>query len=254
MKCIAPKIGKPSLLYQFGQLSAEERKHFEAHLLECDHCFQEAYALGPVIEKMRNDPAPFLAALTPAIKPRRKFHLDLMEAIGRIPALGRIAIPAVAIALLLWIIWPATELADLARITPVPYRSLQVKGGSEATAAERQFEAGMAAYAEKNYAGAIERLAAAVRQDSTNAGFHFYLGLCYLLSSNVDPAISHLQTTIALGESAVREKAYWYLGNTWLLKNDRAQALKAFRSVSAMEGDYHWEAKELIGKLESGPR
>jgi len=257
MKCTTPKIGKLSLLYHFDQLSDEERKRFEAHLLECDHCFQETYAFGPVIETMRKDPEPFLAALAkkkpariPARKPRREFYIGLVEAIGRIP--GRIAIPVAAIAmvLLFLLLRPNAELSDLALIEPVPYHSLQVKSGAEVTDAERLFEEGMAAYVQKDYADAIEKLAVAVNQDSTNAGFHFYLGLCYLLAQNIDPAIAHLQRAVALGGNSVLEKTCWYLGNAWLLKNDRAQALAAFRKVMEIEGDYQWEAEAIIGKIE----
>jgi len=262
MKCIAPKIGKLSLLYHFDQLSNEERKRFEAHLLECDHCFQETYVLGSVTEKMQKDPEPFLAALAkkkptrvPAIKQRREFHIGLVEAIGRIPALVRIAIPvAAAMVLLFLLIRPTAELSDLALIEPVPYRSLQIKSGAEATDAERLFEEGMAAYVQKDYASSIEKLVLAIRHDSTNAGFHFYLGLCYLLSDSVDLAIEHLQKTITLDGNPVLEKAYWYLGNAWLLKEDRAQALAAFRKVVEMEGDYEWEAQEIIGKIEKLPQ
>lgn len=64
------------------------------------------------------------------------------------------------------------------------------------------------AYVQKDYAGAKNKLVWAVCQDSTNAGLHFYLGLYYLLSNNVDPAIAHLQETIALGGYSVLEKAW----------------------------------------------
>lgn len=140
--------------------------------------------------------------------------------------------------------------ADLARLEPVPYRPLQTKASAFAQESDRLFEEGMAAYVQKNYAGAVQKLTLAARQDSTNAGFHFYLGLCYLLSDSVDPAIAHFQRAIALGGDSILEKAYWYLGNARLLKGERDAALESFRKVVEMEGDYQWEAEELIGKIE----
>jgi len=80
------------------------------------------------------------------------------------------------------------------------------------------------------------------------------LGLCYLLSNHVDPTIEHLQRTIALGGNSVLEKAYWYLGNAWLLKEDRAHVLETFRKVVEMEGDYQWEAKEIVAKIEAATK
>jgi len=252
MDCTDPKIGELITLYEFDELARDDRRKFEAHLLSCDYCFQNLYALSPVIKRMRGNPRLFLSILKrePFWRKIKQKIAALMPAI-RIQRRGWIAIPATAIVVLYFLLLrPAPELSDLAHLEPVPYRALQIKSGATTTAAERFFEAGMAAYVQKDYAGAIEQLALAARQDSTNASFHFYLGLCYLLSNHVDPAIEHLQRTIALGGNSVLEKAHWYLGNAWLLKEDRAQALAAFRKVVEMEGDYRWEAEEIIGKIE----
>lgn len=264
MTCTAPEIGKLITLYEFDQLSDNDKRKFEAHLLSCDYCFQSLYALSPVVERMREDPERFLPAVEerePAapvwvwVKLKNKIVgviSDGWEAIGRIPFPVRIAIPATAtaIVLLLFLLRPAAQLSDFAHIEPVPYRSLQVKSGAAISDAERLFEEGMRSYVQKDYSNAIAKLALAVRQDSTNASFHFYLGLCYLLSESIDPAIAHFQRAIALGGNSVLEKAYWYLGNAWLLKGERVRALEAFRRVLEMEGDYEWEAEEMIGKIE----
>jgi len=253
MNCSDPKIGELITLYEFDGLARDDRRKFEAHLLSCDYCFQNLYALSPVIERMRGNPRLFLSTLK-----REPFWREIKQKIAAImPAIriqrrGWIAIPATAIVVLCFLLLrPAPELSDLAHIEPAPYRSLQIKSGAATTAAERFFEAGMAAYVQKDYAGAIKQLALAARQDSTNVIFHFYLGLCYLLSNHVEPAIEHLQRTIALGGNAVLEKAYWYLGNAWLLQEDRAHALEAFQKVADMEGDFQWEAKEIITKIEA---
>lgn len=259
MSCIDPNVGKLITLYEFGELSGEDKRKFETHLLSCDYCFQSLYALSPVVERMRENPERFLAEAKKSkpswIKLKEQIIAltsDWIETIGRVPAFVQIAIPtAVAVGVLLLVfIRPAAQLADLARLEPVPYRSLQTKAGALPKEADRLFEEGMTAYVQKNYTGAIDKLALAVRQDSTNAGFHFYSGLCYLLSDSVDLAIAHFQRAIALGGGAVLEKAYWYLGNAWLRKGERNAALEAFRKVVEMEGDYQWEAQEIIGKIE----
>jgi len=247
MKCINPEFGELITLYEFDKLSREDKRKFEAHLLSCDDCFQNYYELAPVIERIRENPAHFLPALTP-----KPWWIRFKESLPRIrfEFNWRYVIPAAAaIVLFFLLIRPAAELSDLARIEPAPFRSLQVKSGAAASEAEKLFDAGMAAYVEKNYAGAIAKLTAAVQQDSANASFHFYLGLSYLLSHQVDPAIIYFRKTIALGGNSVLEKAYWYLGNAWLLKENRGQALQAFQKVVELEGDYQWEAKEILAKI-----
>lgn len=249
MSCTDSNVGELITLYEFGELSEDDRRKFEAHLLSCDYCFQSLYELAPAIARMRESPKLFLPALV-----REPLWVKIKRILAALIPEKRqvwIAIPATAVVvLLLFLLRPSPELSDLARIEPVPYRSLQVKSGVESTDAERLFEEGMAVYVQKDYANAIGKLVLAVRLDSSNASFHFYLGLCYLLSDNVDPAISHFQLAIALGGDSVLEKAYWYLGNTWLLQGKREVALEAFRKVVEIEGDYQWEAEEIIGKIE----
>jgi len=41
------------------------------------------------------------------------------------------------------------------------------------------------------------------------------------------------------------------LGNAYLLKDDGQKALKMFERVVAMEGDYKWEAGEMVEKVHS---
>ncbi len=259
MRCKDREIGKLITLYEFGALSNGDKKKFEAHLLSCDYCFQNLYALSPAIERMLENPERFLAVLAEhepiGMTLKEKIVAvtsEWIEALGRIPAFVRIAVPTAAavVVLLLVLIRPDAQLADLARIEPVPYQPLQTKAGAFTKEADRLFEEGMAAYVQKNYANAVQKLALAAQQDSMNAGFHFYLGLCYLLSDSVDLTIAYLQQAIALGGNSVLEKAYWYLGNAWLLKGERDAALEAFRKVVEMEGDYQWEAQEIITKIE----
>jgi tetratricopeptide (TPR) repeat protein len=166
------------------------------------------------------------------------------------PALVGIPLAVIVAFLLLLLSRHERSLAEFASIEPVPYQALQIRSGASADEGERLFEEGMAFYVQKDYSNAMAKLALAARQDSAKAGFHFYLGLCYLLSDSVNPAIVHLQRAIALGGNSVLEKAYWYLGNAWLLKSERDSALEAFRKVVELEEDYQWEAQEIIAKIE----
>ncbi len=258
MRCINEEIGHLLSLYEFGQLTEEKKKLFEDHLLECDFCFRSLHDLSPAVEEMRDHPETYLPALQeqPSIFETVKQGLAKVVVRGReafeyLPAWGKVALPLGAIAvLLLMILQPSEQLSDLARIEPVPYRALQIKGGLGASEAERLFEEGMESYSVKQYDRAAEKLALAVEKSPDNVSFQFYLGLSYLLADKTDLAIQHFEKTIELGGNSLLEKAHWYLGNAYLLKGNGERALVEFRKVVEMEGDYEWEAREIIAEIE----
>lgn len=54
-KCTEFNIRKSLYAYELGLLSDEERNEFEIHLIECDHCFEEAVTLKDTIALIRNN-------------------------------------------------------------------------------------------------------------------------------------------------------------------------------------------------------
>ncbi len=241
--------------YTQGENVAEHRQHVAA----CGHCQVMVRLFTKYLpeaeESKKTKPATLVETfvlwgekLSASIQRVPDFIFDKRSILK--PTLVGIALVLVVGLAFLFLRSEATTLAELASIAPAPYRPLQVKSSAETTEAERLFEEGMVFYVQKNYAKAVQKLALAVQKDSTNASFHFYLGLCYLLSDSVDLAIAHLQRAIALGGDSVLEKAYWYLGNAWLLKGERDAALQTFREIVELKEDYQWEAQEIIGKIE----
>ena len=53
MSCNDEKTGQLIGSYELGLLSEQERKSFEAHVLKCDHCFQDLYRTSPVVSAMK---------------------------------------------------------------------------------------------------------------------------------------------------------------------------------------------------------
>lgn len=258
MKCTNKDIGQLITLYEFGQLSEEEKKLFEMHLLECDHCFHSLHNLSPVVERMLENPELFVSAIQ---EPERASTFEVVknwlektlaggrDVLERLPLWGKVALPAgVAVAILLIILQPSRQLSDLARIEPIPYRALQIRGSIEGS--ERLFEEGMQFYVEQKYDQAAAKLALAVEKQPDNVSFQFYLGLSYLLAEKSGEAIEHLEKVIELGGNSLLEKAHWYLGNAYLLKGDGEKAMQAFEKVVEMQRDYEWEAREMMGKIE----
>ncbi len=262
MKCTNPQIGKGLLLYHFGQLSGEEKKHFEAHLLECDHCCQEAYAFGPLVERIKANPQPFLAELAKPESPRRGI-LDwpamIADWLGDIflePAKAwRWAIAgaaAVATAVLIFFLLRGPrELRDLAEIEPHYFHAMIAMGPAEQTEAEKLFLQGMAHYGKKEYNDAFVAIAQALALDSTNAEFQFYSGVTSLLLHRPQAALAPLQKAIALDATRYEPRARWYLGNAYLLLADARNALEEFHRVARLEGEYALQARGMIEKIEA---
>jgi len=55
MKCTDQEKAKLIGSYELGLLSREEKERFEAHLLECDACFQDLYELSPAVAMLREE-------------------------------------------------------------------------------------------------------------------------------------------------------------------------------------------------------
>ena len=261
MKCVDPAIGKLISLYEFGQLTEEERKAFEVHLLNCDFCFQSLYEMSPVVELMRDNPESFLQALSvekgvpvgakvKGVWDSLRFHLT--EAFAPIPKPVWVAASVVAVAVLLLIsvlTRQPDKYSELARIEPVQYVALAMRAGESPSESEKLFKQGMEFYAAGKYPEAVGKLSLAVAKEPKNVEAHFYLGLCYLFSQAVDSAIVHLEKAIELGDNFLAEKCHWYLGNAFLLKEEPEKALAEFRKVLEFEGDYWFKAQRMIAEI-----
>ena len=262
MKCTDKKIGKLIFLYEFDKLNQGQRKAFEAHLLECDYCFQNLYTLSPVVKKMRENPQAFLPALSvperiPFRKKVRALWDKLVPDISGIPVTVlkpvRIAVPVVAaiIAAVLIITGPTNDYSDLARIEPIRYIPVALRGGVEMTKTDILFDQGMELYGAGKYNQAIHKLSQTVSRMPKSADAHFYLGLCYLLTQEADSSIVHFIKAIEFGNNSLLEKCHWYLGNAYLLKNDEEKALEEFRKVLELKGDWWFDAQDMVKEIEA---
>jgi tetratricopeptide (TPR) repeat protein len=108
-------------------------------------------------------------------------------------------------------------------------------------------ERGMTAYLADDYRIAIRELKFHVKNDATNVGTHFYLGLSYFLYHKETEAIPLFEKVIE--ESLVfKEPSQWYLALTYLSMQEYEKArplLKALR-----ETQYEEDANRLLKLLE----
>ena len=105
-------------------------------------------------------------------------------------------------------------------------------------AAEAQFQATMAFYKRGAYAMAIPGLLETLELDSRAVDASFYLGICLLMTGEVEEGEQTLEDTIAWGDTPYREPALTYAAhaNMQLYRADRAHAmfLDTGKSLSKM--------------------
>ena len=93
--------------------------------------------------------------------------------------------------------------------------------------AELQFQATMAFYRRGAYAMAIPGLLQTLEMDSRAIGARFYLGICLLMSGDLEQGEQVLEDTIAWGDTPYRQLALTYgaKANMRLYRVERAHAM-----------------------------
>ena len=270
MKCKKPQMKELLSSYQMGLINKDQELDVEAHLLECESCFQEVYRLRPVFELFEEMPARFKEDLQPSgilgefiEKPYHLINKTFSEGFQKLIKWFeetfwiKILAPALIVTLIILLILPRhpDNFADLAVIEKAPYLALKFKGPIEITPSQQLFLEGMKFYEQDNFAETIPRLSNFLEHEPDNAFGHFYLGVSLLLQHEIKDGIEHLGIASDLSKEQdnkfLLEKCYWNLGNAYLKKNDAEKALIAFKRAIELQGEYQKNAKEQIKKIET---
>ncbi len=278
MKCTNPKFKKLVSLYQFNLLDEQEKIAVEAHLLECEACFEELYLFGPVINLMAEKPECFDEVLK--IKPNllaralssitKWFHALEDRAMSFIQAAGRVVIDlieirtvrilvpatAVAIVLLLILLPSPKRYSDLAIINNASYAPLHFRGLVNGySAADELLDQGIKLYEQQQYTEAVIKLMEYTRQRDDDPYGHFYAGLSLLHTNEFNDAIGHLKIAANLskkqGKEILLEKCHWFLGNAYLKLNDVNSSLQQLQWVIEIKGQYAADAQKQIERIKA---
>lgn len=269
MKCKKPHIQELLGSYQMGLLDKDQELEVDAHLLECESCFQEVYKLRPVIELFEEMPERFKEDLQSSgvlrkftQKPYNLIFIIFSEGFNKLinwfeeTLWIKILAPIVVVALIILLILPRhpDNFSDLAVIEKAPYLALKFKGTVETTPSQKLFLEGMKFYEQDNFAEAIQRLSTFLKHEPNNAFGHFYLGVSLLLQDEIKDGIEHLGIASDLSKEQdnklLLEKCYWNLGNAYLKVNDADNALRIFRLIIELQGDFISQAEKQIKKIE----
>src|SRR5262249_43240996 len=135
----------------------------------------------------------------------------------------------------------------LARAEPPPYTATTLRGSGDTS--DRPFRAAMEHYVQGDYAAAAGGLKEILAGKSGGPGTRFYLGVCDLLTGQVDDAVNELGRVEGFGETPSLEPARFYLAKALLAKRDLVGAQRALQSTTELRGDKEAEARRLLEQL-----
>ncbi len=242
--------------YEFGALSPEERRAFEAHVLECDACFAElergsvaAAALAasaPALREALRSGEAIGARGAPTVRARLR---GLLERLPRARLLAPALAALVATAVVTIRLAGAPGFTRLASFPTEELASDVVRGPGVTDAVRELMAAGAAYFDLARYGEAATRFRAALERDPGSAEAAYLLGLCGVFDGRLREAIPSLESAVRLAGGELRPKAEWVLANAYLKAGRLDDARAALASLGAGEGEYAARARDLIARL-----
>lgn len=149
------------------------------------------------------------------------------------------------------------KLQQLAMIDEAPPYVSSSRRGGEGNLALEKFKEGMQKYVQSRYTDAISSLEQSARLDPSHLPTTFYLGICYLMTDRLDPAISRLSRLTGPDSNPYSDESHWFQAKAFLKKQDLVSARRELNSVVASGGQHSEEAQQavrLLDEIEAGRR
>ena len=112
-----------------------------------------------------------------------------------------------------------------------------------------RYQEAMTAYEAGAYAKAIPGLEQALELEPELAMARFYLGACYLLEDEPEPAIESLSRIADNADPQIREWALFYRAKAYLRLADVDSARRDLSEVMQLDGELRAEAEEVLEQL-----
>jgi hypothetical protein len=245
MNCQAVETGNIAERYVLCALSEPERDAFEQHYYTCSRCFEEVQvlqALRKPAPRARRNPAGrrflWLGAVAAAVA---------LAVIGTGSRMWRGAAPKGVAMREGASSARERTLQLLARVEPPPYTATTLRGSEDTS--DRRFRAAMARYTQGDYAAAANGLKEMLTGAADGAGPRFYLGVCDLLTGQMDDAVTQFRRVETFGETPYLEPGRFYLAKALLAKRDLAEAQRALVLTTELAGDKEAEARRLLEQV-----
>ena len=130
---------------------------------------------------------------------------------------------------------------------PYPNVVAVVERGPETP--REQLALAMRRYEAQQYAPAAQLLEEMLRTYPENDTLHFYLGNCYLATSQPARAADHFRHVIGAEKRALTDQARWYLALAFVAQGERSEARRALETLMGYENFYKIKARDLNGDL-----
>jgi TolA-binding protein len=249
--------------YLLDRLTDPEREEFEKHYFECGTCLSQLQTGLSMQTELRRQPA--MPARAEGASLRRTWvwapvfaTIVVLFSAGIWWYSARSRQPAQHVASSPPKVSPevplqaqpplaAPSLEELARVEPPPYSGAVLRGAEDE--AHETFHKAMQYYVNGDYARAIPGVRTAVKASPQSASLNFYLGACYLLAGENDPAIVSFRHTVSLGDPAYSESAHFYLAKAYLRKKEITPAEDELQKTVQLHGSMEADAAEILRQL-----
>jgi tetratricopeptide (TPR) repeat protein len=165
------------------------------------------------------------------------------------------AVAAVLLLLLAWALFLRPEAGtDPTLLASEAFEAYPATGtlmGDGSSPEKDAYAEGIAAYDERDYILAIEKLELVPQDDPRYGASRLYLGNVYLALVEPDKAIEVLEAAQKAGDANLREAIQWYLGLAYLSDGNEKMGRSLLENLATTSTDIYGEkAKELLGEME----
>jgi tetratricopeptide (TPR) repeat protein len=244
--------------YEFGALSDEERRSFEAHLLGCDACFDELERGSTTVAEMRARSsfyAPLLRRRRSRTAPLRRFLEAPWQAIRPLRLRPWVVAPVLVVIMAVGIVGLQSLIVPLryARLATFPSEVAEadiVRSPEARDAVNELIQTGAAYFNLGRYDEAERCFKGAFRHEPEDVEAAYLLGLSVVLQRRTTEAIPILEGAHRLATSSPQwQKVAWALANAYLKARRIEEATEILDTLTVGEGEYAARAHELRARL-----
>ncbi len=242
--------------YEFATLLPEEKRAFEAHVLECDLCFQALERGSVAVGAMREHACDFVEAVregrTRARSPRSSIA-DRLRLLVEPVLRPRVLVPVAAL-LVFAVVGVRVALGPpgYTRLATFPLEetaSSIVRGPGVGDAVRELMETGAAYFDLGRYDEAARRFRATLERAPDLPEAAYLLGLSLARSGQFDEAVPALEKAARHAGGDFHAKALWVLANAYLKTERLEPARSTLEGLARDGGAYASDARDLLDRL-----
>lgn len=238
--------------YLHGELSAKERREFEAELAQDSDLSEELDAAKAIMAQFNLDKKKHWQQLleqqeekpVAIIKPLRTRRLQIIGSVAALIILGLVG-------LFSYRYFAATASLESQIASYIGERHLSPSTIMGEASTELLWREAKQAYSKEDWEGSISAIENIQKNTPLTAEQHFYLGLSYLYKTPGDynKAINHFQQSRQLGISQYGQQADWYESLALSAKKDITRAKVLLERIVNNQQWQMEEAKKLLNNL-----